>query len=131
VLGFPFVVRAFRPVLQGVDVRLVEAARTLGASRWRAFVDVELPMALTGLLVAFALSFGLSVSETSATLMLARPHEMTMPVSVYRFLAARDFRSASAMAVLLMAVTGGVFLLSEMLSGWLRRRWQGGSVHGS
>lgn len=125
VLAFPFVVRAFRPVLEGVDVRLVEAARTLGAGRWRAFVDIELPMAMTGLLVAFALSFGLSVSETTATLMLARPDQVTMPVSVYRFLAARDFQSASAMAVLLMAVTGGVFLLAETFSGWLRRR-QGG-----
>jgi len=125
VLAFPFVVRAFRPVLEGVDARLVEAARTLGAGRWRAFVDIELPMAMTGLLVAFALSFGLSVSETTATLMLARPDQVTMPVSVYRFLAARDFQSASAMAVLLMAVTGGVFLLAETFSGWLRRR-QGG-----
>ncbi len=128
VLAFPFVVRAFRPVLQGVDARLIEAARTLGAGRWRAFVDVELPLATTGLFVAFALSFGLSVSETTATLMLARPDQVTMPVSVYRFLAARDFQSASAMAVLLMAVTGGVFLLAELFSGWLRRR-QGGSLH--
>lgn len=127
VLAFPFVVRAFRPVLQGVDVRLVEAARTLGAGRWRAFVDVELPLAMTGFLVAFALSFGLSVSETTATLMLARPEQVTMPVSVYRFLAARDFQSASAMAVLLMAVTGGVFLGAEALAAWLRRR-QGGTA---
>src|SRR5690606_5817940 len=116
VLAFPFVVRAFRPVLQGVDGRLIEAARTLGAGRWRAFVDIELPLALTGLLVAFALSFGLSVSETTATLMLARPDQVTMPVSVYRFLASRDFQSAAAMAVLLMAVTGGVFLLTETVS---------------
>ena len=127
VLAFPFVVRAFRPVLQGIDARLIEAARTLGAGRWRAFVDVELPMALTGLVVAFALSFGLSVSETSATLMLARPDQGTMPVSVYRFLAARDFQSASAMAVLLMGVTGGVFLLAEGFAAWVRRR-QGGTA---
>lgn len=128
VLAFPFVVRAFRPVLQSVDVRLLEAARTLGAGRWRAFVDVELPLAITGLLVAFALSFGLSVSETTATLMLARPDQVTMPVSVYRFLASRDFQSAAAMAVLLMAVTGGVFLMTETLSSLMRRRWQGGSI---
>jgi len=127
VLAFPFVVRAFRPVLQGIDARLIEAARTLGAGRWRAFVDVELPLALTGLVVAFALSFGLSVSETSATLMLARPDQMTMPVSVYRFLAARDFQSASAMAVLLMGLTGGVFLLAEGVAVWVRRR-QGGTA---
>jgi len=40
-------------------------------------------------------------------------------------LAARDFSSASAMAVLLMAVTGGVFLLGELLAALLRHR-QGG-----
>lgn len=117
-LSFPFVVRAFRPVLEGVDASMVEAARTLGAGRWRAFVDVELPMALTGLLVAFALSFGLSVSETSAALMLSRPDHVTMPVSVYRFLSSRDFSGAAAMAVVLMAVTGGVFLLAEGLARW-------------
>lgn len=122
VLAFPFVIRAFRPVLQGVDAGLVEAARTLGAGRWRAFVDIELPLALTGLLVAFALSFGLSVSEMTATLMLARPDQVTMPVSVYRFLASRDFTGAAAMAVLLMTVTGGVFLLSEALAGFVSKR---------
>jgi len=127
VLAFPFVVRALRPVLEGVDGRLVEAARTLGAGRWRAFFDVELPMALTGLVVAFALSFGLSMSETTATLMLARPEQVTMPVSVYRFLAARDFAGASAMAVVLMIVTGGVFIIAEALAGWVRRR-HGGTI---
>lgn len=121
-LAFPFVVRAFRPVLQGVHVELIEAARTLGASRWRAFVDVELPLALTGLVVAFALSFGLSVAETTAALMLSRPDQVTMPVSVYRFLASRDFTGAAAMAVLLMVVTGGVFFISEMAAPFLRRR---------
>lgn len=122
VLAFPFVVRAFRPVLQSVDTKLIEAARTLGATRWRAFVDVELPMTMTGLLIAFAISFGLSVSEMTATLMLSRPDQVTMPVSVYRFLASRDFQSAAAMAVILMAVTGGVFLLTEMSAGYMRRR---------
>lgn len=125
VLAFPFVVRAFRPVLQGVDTALVEAAQTLGAGRWRAFVDVELPLALTGLLVAFALSFGLSVSETSAALMLSRPDQVTMPVSVYRFLASRDFTGAAAMAIVLMTVTGGVFLLAEIVGKWIGQRGTG------
>lgn len=122
VLALPFVVRAFRPVLQSVDVRLIEGARTLGASRWRAFIDIELPMAATGLLVAFALAFGLSVSEMTTTLILARPEQVTMPVSVYRLLAARDFHAASGMAVVLMTVTAGLFLLSESIAAKLRRQ---------
>lgn len=122
VLAFPFVIRSFRPVLQSVDMRLVEAARTLGAKRFRAFMDVEVPVALTGLTVAFALAFGLSMSEMTATLMLARPDQVTMPVSVYRFLASRDFHTASAMAVLLMAVTTTTFLGMEFVSTYLQRR---------
>jgi len=115
-LAFPFVVRAFRPVLDTLDRRLFEAARSLGAPPLRAFVDVELPLLLKGVLVAFAFAFGLSISEMSATMMLARSDVVTMPVSVYRLLAARDFQGASAMAVLLMVVSGGVFIILELLA---------------
>ena len=120
-LSFPFAVRAVRPVLANLDRRLSEAARTLGAGPLGAFLQVELPLAAGGIFAAFALAFGLSVGEMSATMMLARPGLVTMPVSVYRFLAARDFHTASAMAVLLMLVTGGVFASAEWLSQLLAR----------
>lgn len=125
VLAFPLVVRACRPAFENLDPRLVEAARTLGSSRFTAFTRIELPLAATALLLAFALAFGLSLSEMSATMMLARPGLITMPVSVYRFLSARDFQGASAMAVVLIAAASTAFLCIELLGGRLRRRGGG------
>lgn len=121
VLAFPFVLRTLRPTFESVDLRLTEAARTLGASALRAFRDVELPLLARSLVVAFAFSFALSISEMSATMMLARPGTVTMPVSVYRLLAARDFQAASAMAVLLVLVTAGCFLMLELVTKSVRR----------
>lgn len=121
VLAFPFVVRAFRPVVESVDLRWVEAARTLGAGRFRTMIDVEAPLLATGFLVAFAFAFGLSASEMSATMMLYRPGMATMPISVYRFLAAREFQAAGAMAVILIGVTAGTYLLAEALVAFMRR----------
>ncbi len=121
VLAFPFVLRSLRPTFETVDVRLTEAARTLGASRSRAFLDVELPLLARSLVVAFAFAFALSLSEMSATMMLAAPQTVTMPVSIYRLLAARDFGAASAMAVFLIAVTAGCFLLLEVGTKVIRR----------
>ncbi len=45
-------VRAIRLALEGVDVKLEQAARTLGASRWRVFLTITLPLTLPGLLSA-------------------------------------------------------------------------------
>lgn len=113
VLAFPFVVRSVRPVLANLDPVLRDAAQTLGATPGQAFRTVELPMIAGGVIVALALAFGISVAEMSATMMLARPGLVTMPVSVYRFLASRDFQAASAMAIVLVLVTGGAFAAIE------------------
>lgn len=121
VLAFPFVVRSIRPVLANLDPALHDAARTLGASTARAFRTVELPLIARGVIVALAFAFGISVAEMSATMMLARPGLVTMPVGVYRFLASRDFQAASAMAVVLVLVTAGAFAgiegLTRLLGG--------------
>ncbi len=116
VLIYPFVVRVIRPVLEGLDPHLVEAARSLGSSRWRAFIDVELPLIKRGLLVATVFAFALSMGEMSATLILMRPGLSTIPVAVYGLLSARQFGAASAMAVVLIAVTAISFVAIDRLS---------------
>lgn len=115
VLIYPFVVRALRPALEGLDPALVEAARSLGVSRARAFLEVELPLLGRGILVAAVFAFALSMGEMSATIMLARPGLTTIPLAVYGLLSARQFGAASAMAVVLIAVAGIAFLAIDRL----------------
>ena len=117
ILTYPFVVRSLRPVLEGLDMGLIEAARSLGASRVRAFFEVEFPLIRRGLLVAAVFAIALSMGEMSATIMLMRPGLSTIPVAVYGLLSARQFGAASAMAVVLIAVTAFSFLAIDLLGG--------------
>lgn len=122
VLIYPFVVRALRPVLEGLDPALVEAARSLGVSRARAFFEVELPLVGRGVLVAAVFAFALSMGEMSATIMLMRPGLSTIPVAVYSLLSARQFGAASAMATILVTVTALSFLVIDRLGEQLGGR---------
>jgi thiamine transport system permease protein len=113
VIIFPFIVRALVPILESLDVRLTEMARSLGASRFRALRDIELPLVATGLIAGAVFAFALSLGEMSATLMLARPGLSTMPVAVYRFLSQHSLGAPSAMSVVMIAVSAIAFILLE------------------
>lgn len=118
-VALPFVIRTVRPALDALHPSLAESARSLGASRWQALRDVELPLVARSLLLGAALAFSISFSEMTATIVLAPPGLSTMPLAVYHLLAARSFGGASAMAVLLILVTGTSFVLLER---WGSRR---------
>jgi thiamine transport system permease protein len=113
VIIFPFIVRALVPILESLDVRLTEMARSLGAGRFRVLRDIELPLVATGLIAGAVLAFALSLGEMSATLMLARPGLSTMPVAVYRFLSQHSLGAPSAMSVVMIAVSAIAFILLE------------------
>lgn len=117
VLIYPFVVRVLRPILEGLDPQLVEAACSLGSSRLRAFLDIELPLLKRGLLVAAVFAFALSMGEMSATIILMRPGLSTIPIAVYGLLSARQFGAASAMAVVLIVITAVSFIVIDRLGG--------------
>ena len=68
VMSFPLMVRAIRLALEGVDVKLEQAARTLGASRWRVFLTITLPLTLPGIIVGTVLAFARSLGEFGATI---------------------------------------------------------------
>lgn len=113
VLAIPFVIRAVRPALSQFDVRLYEAARSLGASQIRSVLDIVLPLIRGSLLAGAAFAFAISIAEMSATIMLVQPETLTMPVSVYYLLSSRQFGAASAMSVVMMLVLAFSFLLIE------------------
>lgn len=113
VIIFPFVVRALVPVLENLDMKIVEMARSLGASRWRALREIELPLVAGGLIAGAVFAFALSLGEMSATLMLARPGLNTMPVAVYRFLSQHSLGAPSAMSTVMIAVSALAFILLE------------------
>jgi molybdate transport system permease protein len=71
VVAFPLMVRSMRVAFAGVDGRLVEAARTLGAGPLDAFLTVALPLARHGVIAGCVLAFARSLGEFGATVMIA------------------------------------------------------------
>jgi len=114
-LTYPFVVRLVRPLWDALDPQLYEAARTLGARPFVAFLTVELPLLARAFAAAWAFAFALSLGEMTAVAMLSRPGLVTIPFAIYQLIGGRQFGAASAMATLLIFLTGGVVFLWERL----------------
>ena len=68
VMAFPLMVRAIRLSLEGVDYRLEDAARTLGAGRAWVFLSITLPLIAPGILTGTILCFARSLGEFGATI---------------------------------------------------------------
>lgn len=69
--ALPLVTRSSRAAFEGVDRTLVWAARTLGATPWRAFVTVELPLAWRGVAAGLTFGFARALGDFGVTLMVA------------------------------------------------------------
>ena len=115
--AYPFVVRNVAPALGALDDQLVESARSLGASRLRALVDIELPLIWPGVLAGAAFAFAVSVGEFDATVVLAEGGgTYTMPVAVERYVG-RRLGPATAMGTVLLFVTAASFVVLDRVGG--------------
>src|SRR5262249_35426610 len=117
-LAFPFVVRSLLPALRGLDPRLHEAARMLGANSMRVLREVDLPLLFPALLVGAVFAFTVSLGEFGAALLLYRPEYPTGPVVIDRFLGLpgqQNYGQALALSTILMVITGLSFVLLEQV----------------
>jgi thiamine transport system permease protein len=115
-VALPFVVRSVLPSLRAIRPQLREAASVLGASPWRVWREVDLPIAARAVLVGAVFAFTVSMGEFGATSLIARPERPTMPVAIYRFLGRPgtvNYGQALAMSSLLMLVCAVGFLAVE------------------
>ena len=129
VMALPLMVRAMRLSIEAVDRRLVLAARTLGATRWRAFVTMTLPLSVPGILAGTTLGFARSLGEFGATITFASnlPGETrTLPLAIYSGLQVPGSEGAVARLALISVVLSIAALL---LSEWLVRRSGGARAH--
>src|SRR5437773_8864026 len=85
VMGFPLLVRAVRLAFQGIDPRLFQAARSLGASPLDAFFTVSLPLARNGVIAGVMLAFARGMGEFGATLMFAGNQKQTRTLAIQIF----------------------------------------------
>ncbi|WP_239952645.1 molybdate ABC transporter permease subunit [Pantoea sp. Z09] len=121
VIAFPLMVRAIRLALEAVDPRLEQAARTLGAGRWRVFFTITLPLTLPGVIVGTVLAFARSLGEFGATITFVSniPDETrTLPLAMFTLI---ETPGAEGAAARLCAIAIALALISLLMSEWLAR----------
>ncbi len=119
--SLPLLVKSARAALESVDRSCERAARTLGASEWRLFWRVTLPLAQRSILAATALAFARSLGEFGATLMVAGSipgKTQTMAVAIYDAVEAGNGK----LALTLVLVISGVALVILSLANRLEAR---------
>ncbi|HEV2204954.1 MAG TPA: molybdate ABC transporter permease subunit [Candidatus Acidoferrales bacterium] len=97
VVAFPLMYLTARAALEQVEPRLLQAARTLGASEWRVFREVALPLAWPGILAGTILAFARALGEFGATLMIAGNipgRTATIPIAIYFAVEDNDISNA-------------------------------------
>jgi molybdate transport system permease protein len=110
--ALPLVVKTVRTAVEEIDPTLVLAARTLGATRMRAFITIQLPLSYRGLIAALMLAFVRALGEFGITLMVAGDIPgVTKTASLAIFDAIIGHREDDAlMMVVVLTVTASVIL---------------------
>jgi molybdate transport system permease protein len=126
VMGFPLLVRAARLAFEMIDVRIEQAARTLGSNPWRVFVTITVPLSLPGILAGVVMAFARSLGEFGATITFAGNIEgatRTLPVAIYTYTQVPGGDPAAIrLVVISIALSLGAMIASELLARRIGRR---------
>ena len=109
---FPVAYLMLKGLLGNIDPSLEESARNMGASRWRVFKDVTLPLLLPGLGNAFLVSFIESVADFTNPIMIGGDFD-TLAAYIYMQISNFDTRSSSGMAVILLLISMILFVIEK------------------
>jgi len=117
---FPIAYLTLRPLLAAIDSNLEGMALSLGASRWRVFRTVTLPLCVPGLANAFLLLFAASLADFATPLILAGNQFPVLPTQAYLQITGMfDLRGGAALSLVLLVPALAVFLLQRY---WVGRR---------
>ena len=129
VMGFPLLVRPIRISFEAIDLRLEQAATTLGASPLNVFSSVTFPLALPGIIAGMVLCFAKALGEFGATITFVSniPGEtQTLSAAIYTY---TNVPGGDAAAGRLVLVAMAISLAALVAAEWLARR-AGTRFHG-
>lgn len=108
IVAFPLIYRTTLGAFGQIDLNLLGAARTLGASEWDVFWRVTLPLAWQGILAGTILAFARALGEFGATLMLAGNipgQTQTIPIAIFTASEAGEMNEALAWVLIIVAIS--------------------------
>jgi molybdate transport system permease protein len=121
--SLPFAVQPISAAFARIDSSLLEASAMLGASPWRTFVRITLPLAKEGILAAAVLSFAHTLGEFGVVLMVGGNLPgvtRTISIAIYDQVQAFQYDAANQTALLLLVFS---FLVLAVVYALQRRPW--------
>ena len=110
---FPVCYMMLKGLLKNIDPSLEEAARDMGASRWKVFTSVTFPLLLPGLGNAFLVTFIESIADFANPMSIGGSYD-TLATTIYlQITGAYDKAGAAAMAVVLLCITLAMFAVQK------------------
>ncbi len=122
VMGFPLMVRSTRLAMSQIDRKLEMAAQSLGASPWRVFFTITLPLAMPGIVTGLILAFSRSLGEFGATITFVGNIEgetRTLPLAIYTY---TQMPGGDMIAMRLVMISILIALSALIVSNLLERR---------
>ncbi len=123
IYSLPFTVQPLAAAFTTVDRKFVAASATLGASRLRTFFRIILPLSVSGLLTAIALTFAHTMGEFGVVLMVGGNIPgvtRTVSIDIYDQVQATNYASANQTALVLLAIS---FVALSLVYALNRRVW--------
>ena len=110
---FPVCYLMLKRLLKNIDPSIEEAARDIGASRWKVFTSVTLPLLLPGLGNAFLVTFIESVADFANPMLIGGDFD-TLATTIYlQVTGSYDSTGAAAMSVILLSLTLILFFIQK------------------
>ena len=111
IMGFPLMVRSIKLAIEMIDIKIENAAKTLGASPLKVFFTITLPISIPGIIVGTTLSFARALGEFGATITFVSniPGEtQTISAAIYTFLQIPN-GEAMAMRLTIISIIVSIF----------------------
>lgn len=118
-VNLPYTIRFIKTAFQEVDTRLEFISQTLGASKFKTFINVTMPLSKNALLGALILTWSRGLGEFGATLMLVGVTRMkteTLPASIYLNVATGDMGVSMASALILFIISSLSLFIANYLT---------------
>ena len=112
-----FMILPCHSAVDKMDFTMVEAARDLGSKPWRAFIDVTLPLTLPGIMAGCVLVFVPSVGIFYLSDIMGGGLVLVGNLIRDQLLKVRDWHMGSAMSMVLIALTAGIYLVYRRAGG--------------
>lgn len=117
IVTVPYLIRTVTAVLQGSNMALEEAARSLGASQVRTFFEITLPLIRPGVIAGGIFAFIVSFDQFPVSLFLVHSGLTTLPIQLFNYLKFSFDPTIAAAAVVSVVMSVAVVLVIEWTVG--------------